>query len=83
MEAQRWKDIGRSALILVVIAVYVELRLMPWQEVWQAIFIAASILFYGIVAAVAYKGFGDVAKMIRNMVAGRGASEAATDSEGA
>ena len=31
--------------------------------------------------AVAYKAFGDVVKMIRNMAAGRGASEAAADSE--
>ena len=81
MEAQRWKDLGRIALFLAVIAGYVELRLMPWQEVWQTVFIAASVLFYAIVIAVAYKGFGDVVKMIRNMAAGRGASEAAADSE--
>ena len=81
MEAQRWKDIARFALLFAAVVAYVELRLMPWQEVWQAIFIAASVLFYGIVMAVAYKGFGDVAQMIRNMVAGRGASEAAADAE--
>ena len=81
MEAQRWKDIVRCALLLAAVAAYVELRLMPWREVWQAIFVVASVLFYGIVAAVAYKGFGDVAQMIRNMVAGRGASEASADSE--
>ena len=40
-----------------------------------------SVLFYGIVIAVAYKAFGDVVKMIRNMAAGRGASEAAADSQ--
>lgn len=81
MEAQRWKDIARFALLFAAIVAYIELRLMPWPEVWRAIFIAASILFYGIVAAVAYKGFGDVATMIRNMAAGRGASETAADSK--
>lgn len=81
MEAQRWKDIARFALLFVGVAAYIELRLMPWREVWQVVFIVASVLFYGIVIAVAYKGFGDVAQMIRNMVAGRGASEAAGDSE--
>ncbi len=52
-----------------------------WKVLWQLVFIAASVLFYGIVVAVAYKGFGDVVQMIRNMAAGRGASEAAADSE--
>jgi hypothetical protein len=52
-----------------------------WKVLWQFVFIAASVLFYAIVVAVAYKGFGDVVKMIRNMAAGRGASEAAADSE--
>ena len=52
-----------------------------WKVLWQIVFIVASILFYGIVIAVAYKAFGDVVKMIRNMAAGRGASEAAADSE--
>lgn len=81
MEAQRWKDLGRVALLLAVLATYVELRLMPWKEIWQVVFIAASMLFYAVVAAVAFKGFGDVTEMIRNMTAGRGASEAAADSE--
>ena len=52
-----------------------------WKTLWQFVFIAASVLFYGIVIAVAYKGFGDVAQMIRNMAAGRGASESAADSQ--
>ncbi len=52
-----------------------------WKALWQFVFIAASVLFYVIVIAVAYKGFGDVAQMIRNMAAGRGASEAAADAE--
>lgn len=52
-----------------------------WKALWQFVFIVASVLFYVIVIAVAYKGFGDVVKMIRNMAAGRGASEAAADSE--
>ena len=52
-----------------------------WKALWQYVFIAASVLFYGIVIAVACKAFGDVAQMIRNMAAGRGASEAAADSQ--
>ncbi len=52
-----------------------------WKVFWQFVFIAASVLFYGIVIAVAYKGFGDVVKMIRNMAAGLGASESAADSQ--
>ncbi len=52
-----------------------------WKVLWQYVFIVASVLFYGIVIAVAYKGFGDVAQMIRNMVAGRGASESAADAQ--
>ena len=52
-----------------------------WKSLWQLVFIAASVLFYGIVIAVAYKAFGDVVRMIRNMAAGRGASEAAADAE--
>ena len=34
-----------------------------WKVLWQIVFIAASVLFYGIVIAVAYKAFGDVVKM--------------------
>lgn len=52
-----------------------------WKALWQIVFIAASVLFYGIVIAVAYKAFGDVVRMIRNMAAGRGASESSADSE--
>ena len=52
-----------------------------WKILWQIVFIAASVFFYGIVIAVAYKAFGDVVRMIRNMAAGRGASEAAADSD--
>ncbi len=52
-----------------------------WKVLWQYVFIVASVLFYGIVIAVAYKSFGDVARMIRNMAAGRGASESAADSQ--
>jgi hypothetical protein len=51
-----------------------------WKEVWKLVFIASSIAFYAVVIAVAFKGFGDVAQMMRNMAAGRGASESATDS---
>ena len=51
-----------------------------WKAIWQLVFIAASIAFYAIVVAVGIKGFCDVARMLRNMAAGRGASESATDS---
>ena len=53
-----------------------------WKAIWQLVFIAASIAFYAIVVAVGLKGFGDVARMLRNMAAGRGASESAADSDG-
>ena len=52
-----------------------------WKVIWKLVFIAASVAFYAIVIAVGIKGFGDVAQMIRNMAAGRGASESAADSE--
>ena len=52
-----------------------------WKALWEIVFIVASVLFYGIVIAVAYKAFGDVVRMIRNMAAGRGASESAADSQ--
>lgn len=51
-----------------------------WKTVWKLIFISASVAFYAIVIAVGIKGFGDVAQMLRNMAAGRGASESAADS---
>ena len=50
-----------------------------WKAIWQLVFIAASIAFYAIVVAVGIKGFGDVARMLRNMAGGRGASESAAD----
>jgi len=81
MEAQRWKDIARFALLFAAVAAYVELRLMPWKEIWQTVFFVASVMFYIIVIAVGFKGFGDVAQMLRNMAAGRGASESAADSK--
>ena len=52
-----------------------------WKATWKVIFIAASVMFYIIVIAVGFKGFGDVAQMLRNMAAGRGASESAADSK--
>lgn len=52
-----------------------------WKAIWKLIFIVASIMFYTIVIAVGFKGFGDVAQMLRNMVAGRGASESAAESK--
>lgn len=52
-----------------------------WKVIWKLVFIVASIAFYTIVIAVGIKGFGDVAQMLRNMAAGRGASESAADSD--
>ena len=52
-----------------------------WKAIWKLVFFAASLMFYAIVIAVGFKGFGDVTEMIRNMTAGRSASEAAADSE--
>ena len=42
-----------------------------WKTIWQFVFFAASILFYGTVAVVAFKGFGDVAAMIRRLLSDR------------
>ena len=53
-----------------------------WKALWKIIFIVASALFYLVVAVVAYKGFGDVTAMLRNMAAGQGASESAAESKG-
>ena len=52
-----------------------------WKVIWKLVIFAASQMFYAIVIAVGFKGFGDVTEMIRNMAAGRGASEVAADSE--
>ena len=52
-----------------------------WKATWKVVFIAARVMFYIIVIAVGFKGFGDVAQMLRNMAAGRGASESAADSK--
>lgn len=52
-----------------------------WKVIWKLVFFAASLMFYATVIAVGFKGFGDVTEMIRNMAAGRGASEVAADSE--
>ena len=40
-----------------------------WIEIWSYVFLLASALFYGTVAVVALRGFGDVANMIRAMIA--------------
>ena len=52
-----------------------------WKALWKIIFIAASAMFYVVVAAVAFKGFGDVTQMMRNMSAGQGASESAAEAK--
>ena len=51
-----------------------------WKTIWKLVFIASSVAFYAVVIAVGIKGFGDVAQMLRNMAAGRGANESAADS---
>ena len=38
---------------------------------WQFVFIVASLLFYGTVAVVAVKGFGDVVAMIKRILSQR------------
>ena len=52
-----------------------------WKALWKIIFITASAMFYVVVAAVAFKGFGDVTQMMRNMSAGQGASESAAEAK--
>jgi len=42
-----------------------------WQTLWQVVFYGSSVLFYGTVLIVAFKGFGDVVEMVRNMLASR------------
>ena len=42
-----------------------------WKSVWSLVFTVSSIMFYITVAVVAYKGAGDVAQMIREMLAKR------------
>jgi hypothetical protein len=52
-----------------------------WKALWKIIFIVASAMFYLVVAVVAFKGFGDVTKMLRNMAAGQSASESAAEAK--
>ncbi len=52
-----------------------------WKALWKIIFIVASAMFYVVVAVVAFKGFGDVIQMMRNMSAGQGASESAAEAK--
>jgi hypothetical protein len=42
-----------------------------WKDIWQFVFIVASLLFYGTVAVVAVKGFGDVVAMIKRILSQR------------
>ena len=42
-----------------------------WKDVWQVVFMVASLLFYGTVAVVAVKGFGDVVAMIKRILSQR------------
>jgi len=42
-----------------------------WKNIWQVVFIVASILFYGTVLIVAVRGFGDVFDMLRRMITDR------------
>ena len=42
-----------------------------WIEIWSYVFLLACAFFFGTVAVVALRGFGDVADMIRAMMARR------------
>ena len=42
-----------------------------WKSLWSYVFTVSSIMFYVTVAVVAFKGAGDVAKMIGQMVTAR------------
>jgi hypothetical protein len=42
-----------------------------WQNMWFYIFFIASLMFYGTVVVVAYKGIGDVRAMIGKMIEAR------------
>ena len=42
-----------------------------WKDIWQFVFIVASLLFYGTVATVAVKGFGDVVSMVTRLLSQR------------
>ncbi len=42
-----------------------------WKETWHIVFVIASLMFYGTVAVVAFKGVGDVMEMIGKMIEGR------------
>lgn len=46
-----------------------------WQTLWKVVFIGSSIMFYGTVIIVAFKGFGDVVDMVRGMLASRRSSD--------
>ena len=39
-----------------------------WKDIWQFVFIVASLLFYGTVATVAVKGFSDVVSMVKRLL---------------
>ena len=42
-----------------------------WKDIWQFVFIVASLLFYGTVIVVAIRGFGDVVGMVRRLLSQR------------
>ena len=42
-----------------------------WKSLWSCVFTVSSIMFYVTVVVVAFKGAGDVAKMIGQMMAAR------------
>ena len=42
-----------------------------WKDIWLFVFIVASLLFYGTVAIVAVKGFGDVVSMVKRLLSQR------------
>lgn len=42
-----------------------------WKSIWGFVFTVSSIMFYVTVAIVAWKGSGDVAHMVREMINNR------------
>ena len=42
-----------------------------WIEIWSYVFLLSCAFFFGTVAVVALRGFGDMADMIRAMIARR------------
>ncbi len=39
-----------------------------WKDIWHVMFYVASLMFYGTVTVVAFKGLGDVTSMVGRMI---------------